>query len=230
MNDYGLIVGANDNIQFDTKRQMLGLMEHGYLTFLGIYEITTDYIPVAIAVRPINLSAITGWANWSESVSGQYNVSLWAPFVEEGITNSIEYAIYSPDANNVTALPTWGMVTYDENGNVVFNSNIRYLKIVDIIDVDRSAILNLEDVTINHSIENPFYIVPYAYCDVWGYVPGPGGGGGGVYFYRLCILKLSSTSAKVKWYLAGRTPPISSSMRPNKFFVPNPLRIAVCVL
>jgi len=227
MNDYGLIVGANDNIQFDTKRQMLGLMGHGYLTFSGIYEITTDYIPAAIAVRPINLSAIIGWAG---SASGQYNVKLWAPFVGGETTYPIEYAIYSPDANNVIALPTWGMVTYDENGNVVFNSNIRYLKIVDIIDVDRSAILNLEDVTINHSIENPFYIVPYTYCQVWGYVSGPGGGGAGVYFYRLCILKLSSTSAKVKWYLAGRTPPVSGSMGTNKFSVPNPLRIAVCVL
>ncbi len=234
MSNYGLVTGLNGNIQFDTNRKVLGLLEHdsastwtaisaytGTLSYK--YEISSDYIIAAIAVKP----------SYSTTVIGRSDSFLLMPLgiIQSG-TDTIEYAVYSPDVNDIHALPTWGLVTYNEDGDVVFNSDVNYLKIVDIKDIDRSTLLNWGSVTINHDVKNPFYIIPNNWGGGGYAAPGPGGGGTGALYRSIGVRKLSETSAKIEWFYVWNTPPVMGfGYKLNDFFnVPNPFRVAICTL
>ena len=248
MSDYGLIIGENENIQFDTKRQMLGLFERGYIsetswtplvTAQGTtsyrYSFPDNYNPIAIAIKPPYSTFVVGIvAKSSDFPGGGIIQSGRDPIggISYSETSPVDYAIYTADINQTHSIPNWGLVTYNENGEVVFNSDIRYLKITDIIDVNRTALLNFENVIINHSVQNPFYIIPYSYCETWEFITGGIGAGAGVVIRHLGIRQINSTSAQIGWFVRLRSGVIYGSgyYAPPYFRVPNPLRIAVCVL
>lgn len=248
MSRYGLIVGKNGNIQFDTQRQTLGLMEHGYVnetgwtiystyngTYMYTYVFPNNYNIIATAVKP-NYNAFVACATGSSTYfpGGGLIQSGRDPLggITEASAGPIEYAAYSPDVNQIHGIPSWGLVTYNENGEIVFNSDIRYIKIRNIIDINRSAILNFEDITIEHDELNPFYIVPHGYCETWEYSPGPGGGGVGIVIRLLGAKKIDNYRVKIGWFVSQRSGPVygGSFFAPPVFRVPDPLRIAVCVL
>ena len=247
MSDYGLIIGENENIQFDTKRQMLGLFERGYIsetswtpfvtahgTTSYWYSFPDNYNPIAIAIKPPYSTFVAGIvAKSSDFPGGGIIQSGRDPIggISYSETSPVDYAIYTADTNQTHSIPNWGLVTYNENGEVVFNSDIRYIKIRNIIDINRSAILNFEDITIEHDELNPFYIVPYGYCNTWEHSPGPGGGGVGFVIRLLGAKKIDNYRVKIGWFVRQRSGVIYGSYwAPPYFRVPNPLRIAVCVL
>ena len=238
MSDYGLVTGINRNIQFDTSRRMPGLREHDYAYeanwteveshagFGGfVYPISRSYTISAIAIRPRTESFAIGYTDNLVGVTG------YIGGIAQNIPRTIEYAIYSLDINYTHPIPAWGLMTYDGNGNVIFNSDINYLKIVDIIDINRSKLMNYERVTINHNVLNPFYIIPnnnyhfhiYHSSDHTIY---------SIVFGTVGIRKISATSAELGAFQIFGTgkyqgwPP----QYDDRFFLPNPFRVAVCVL
>ncbi len=221
--NYGLVAGINRNIQFDTNRKLLGLQEHGFasnwtaisyenLAYYHLFD--SDYVITAIAIKPTTSTIALGRVG---THGGQYTGDI----LQSG-TATIEYALYSSDANDIHGIPSYGLVTYNANQEVVFNSDIHYLKIVDIIDVNRSRLLNWESVTIEHDVENPFYIIPNNQAHT------PYMGWPWSRFLSLGIQKINATSAKISWFpfIAHPNAPTST----ERFAVPTPFRIAICVL
>jgi hypothetical protein len=238
MSDYGLVTGVDGNIQFDTNRKVLGLQEHGYASswtehyvrpgiYMYTHEITCNCLIAAIAVRPSFSTIVRSFTHPPRPKSYVPPIGI----VQTG-TDIIEYAVYSPDVNDTHAIPAWGLVTYNESGDVVFNSDVRYLKIVDIIEVNRSTLLNWGSVTISHNVQNPFYIIPDSYGGTGYLAPAPGGAGTGVLYKTLGIQKVSATSAKIEWFTIEGSPAVMGfgSEIDDFFSVPNPFCVAVCTL
>jgi len=259
MSDYGLVTGEAGNIQFDTNRKVIGAWEYGSIsnwvsipTFPSThgYRHTFDYNCniIGIAVRP-NTSTLVGtridrvpaWEydgslgidpNWP-GVGGRGNIFVSSP-------TTIEYAIYSPDAEGRT-IPSWGLITYNENQEIVFNSGLRHLKIREIIEVNRTPLVTWDNewfpgpgtVTFNHNTPDPFYIIPnnYMFMSYQEFRKGR-------LFYGMCVIvigikKISSTSAKLERLILYQTKAeylAKYGPEPPTIDVPNPLRIAVCVL
>jgi hypothetical protein len=230
MSQYGLIVGDDYNIQFDTTRKVLGLWAHDFATSWtlfnpgrpGGYYHSVSY---ACQITGVPFKAINNGPVYTDARN------IYQSYECGG--DNVEYAVYSPDTNNSSSLPAWGLVTYNAQGDIVFNSSVRYMKIRSIIEVARSGFvdnpLDISDysITITHSgIYNPFYLIPYNYGIITWY---DGIGFGGL-FVRLGIQRISDTSSKIGWFTVRSTPPLGGSPLPNKIYVPNPLNIAICEL
>lgn len=255
MNNYGLVTGVNGNIQFDTNRKTIGVWEHGSISswsaiptfdtppFHGyVHEFNYNCNMVGIAVRPNTSTLVTGRVgkitDWNGTyIGGKGNIFVSAP-------TTVEYAIYSPDAES-RIIPSWGLLTYDENQQIVFNSGLRHLKITEIIEVNRNPLVTIDNsywpgpgtVTFSHNTPNPFYIIPNNYIEMtyttW---PGDGKMWVGLHAMVIGVQKISATSAKLERFTLREsgpgTPAGSGGFDYLKAFfdVPNPLRIAVCVL
>lgn len=268
MSGYGVVTGINENIQFDTNRKAIGAWEHGStstwnniptspldpptpLGYIRSFDYNCDMI--GIAIRP-NTSTLIGTSIGSKSYYYYTSIKSSIPpvFVTLGnrgniFTSSpttVEYAIYSPDAESRT-IPSWGLITYNENQEIVFNSGLRHLKITEIIEVNRTPLVTVDNfywpgpgtVTFRHSTPNPFYILPNNFIKMT-YTTWPGDGRMWVSyaFITIGIQKISATSAKLERFilaLSGPETPIHTGFEKHLdvfFEVPNPLRIAVCVL
>lgn len=218
---YGLIVGDDRNIQFDTNRQPLEVWKHEYAnSWTAVLSagcgqgyrsgLSCSCLIAGVGVKP-NTSTFVSRDAWYLYQSG---------------TDTIEYFIGSPDSGSVP-LPAWGLVTYDAAGNVIFNSNARYVKIRQIIDVNRSTLINGSSVDISHNgIENPYYIIPIN----WGVTAYHLGTGFGGCFKMIGVKKISATSAKIGWFVIYGTTAVSGSPPTSCFSVPDPFRVAVCTL
>lgn len=265
MSGYGVVTGINGNIQFDTNRKAIGAWEHGStstwnniptsplepptpLGYIHSFDYNCDMI--GIAIRP-NTSTLIGTS--IGSMSYYYFTSLWGSDVRVTLGDrgniftssptTVEYAIYSLDAESRT-IPSWGLITYNENQEIVFNSGLRHLKITEIIEVNRTPLVTVDDfywpgpgtVTFSHSTPNPFYILPNSFMKMTYATWGDGRMWVAYAFMTIGIQKISATSARLQRLilaLSGHQVPIHAGFekRLDVFFeVPNPLRIAVCVL
>lgn len=266
MSNYGLVTGDAGNIQFDTNRPLIGLWEHGSVsTWAKIptyvdwkypdtlpheigYVHTFDYNCniTAVAVRPNTSTLVAGRVDRVPAYFHKLYDYNWPGVGSRGNifssskTNTVEYAIYSPDAEG-RIIPSCGLITYDENGVIVFNSGLRHLKITEIIEVNRTPLVTLDNtwwptpgtVTFSHNTPNPFYIIPNNYI----YMPYEHFHDRKLY-WGMCVLtigvqKISATSAKLErmiLYVCKYEGKVVHDIGPATFAVPNPLRIAVCVL
>ena len=266
MSNYGLVTGDAGNIQFDTNRPLIGLWEHGSVsTWAKIptyvdwkypdtlpheigYVHTFDYNCniTAVAVRPNTSTLVAGRVDRVPAYFHKLYDYNWPGVGSRGNIfssskkNTVEYAIYSPDAEG-RIIPSCGLITYDENGVIVFNSGLRHLKITEIIEVNRTPLVTLDNtwwptpgtVTFSHNTPNPFYIIPNNYI----YMPYEHFHDGKLY-WGMCVLtigvqKISATSAKLErmiLYVCKYEGKVVHDIGPATFAVPNPLRIAVCVL
>lgn len=270
MSRYGVVTGVNGNIQFDTNRKNIGAWEYGNIPSSGWTAIPTSSLEpptdrgyirsfdyncqmIGIAIRP-NTSTFVGSRIGTMEYSYENSISGSAPPIFITLGNrgniyassptTIEYAIYSLDAESRT-IPPWGLITYDENGVIVFNSGLRHLKITEIIEVNRTPLVTIDNfywpgpgtVTFSHNTSNPFYIIPNNYIEM-NYTTWPGDGRMwlGRAFMTIGIQKISATSARLQRFILALSGPLfpvhlGFENKIDAFFeVPNPLRIAVCVL
>lgn len=239
---YGLIVADGGNIQFDTNRRPLEIWKHDYATNWIVFDSYGPWRPLfpnsspayhatvscsclitVVAVRPTTSSYVVGMPNQLYQTN----------------TDPIEYLVGSIDAGSAP-LPSWGLVTYDAAGNVIFNSNARYLKIRQIIDIPVSTIEGTiehgwwhppDPVTITHNgIYDPYYIVPITNATV-PYVT-MGGTAIGPLILKLGIKKISSTSASLAWFVLCGGPGVMGIDYPfyPQISIPDPFRVAICTL
>lgn len=223
MSEFGVIIGEDGNIILDTNKMVLGIIQSGIITMWGqstqnveakyYYQIDSTETIGAIAIKP--------------TPSG-YSLVEWKR-IHNTTQDPIEYIVYGPNVNSDRPIPQYGLVTYDADGNVVYNSNNKYMKIAEIIDIPYEIIsqYNFSAITINHGTQNPFYLIP----DNQYLIPFPvGSGTGGIAFIFIGIKKLSATSISLKRVLVGHTGPLFGPPGPDPVVnVPNPFRIALCV-
>jgi len=268
MSRYGVVTGVNRNIQFDTNRKTIGAWEYGSISswsaiptsplepptdrgYIHSFDYNCDMVGIAIRPNTSTFSSsrigiisysytttIRGSGNPQFiSLGNRGNVFVSSP-------TNIEYAIYSTDADGRT-IPPWGLITYDENQQIVFNSGLRHLKITEIIEVNRNPLVTIDNaywpgpgtVTFSHNTPNPFYIIPNNYIEMsYSTWPGDGRMWFGRAYMVIGIQKISATSARLQRLLLALSGPefpvhLGFENKINAFFeVPNPLRIAVCVL
>jgi hypothetical protein len=151
-------------------------------------------------------------------------------YIYQNGTNDISYAICSPDSK-VGDIPAWGLVTYDQTGQLVFSSNINYLKIRTIIDVPWSYLSDgVSSYNISHAnVSDPYYLIPLN----WGYegcLVDPSNHSWVRSFKMIGVKKLSSTSAQIGWFRIWGQFNMSDCPydHPVNYNVPNPFRVAVC--
>jgi len=234
--DYGLVIGVNNNIQFDSRRQVLGMWESGTATSWTQYtgggcgnayyhEIDSGRISAICAVRPPTGDTV---CLAPDACTPAHSVGGLGDVIVQTGTGLIEYALYSPDTNAHKPLPGWGLVTYGDRGEIVFNSGNKYLKIREIVDVDRNTLVSAGSVQIEHETENPYYIVPRNIRIISYYISG----NFGACFRTHGVRKLSSTTAEIKVFSLFGTGPVTGSPRGiNPYIgIPNPFRIAICTL
>jgi len=223
MSEFGMIIGENGNIILDTNKMVLGVITSGITTAWG----TINYISQARYYYGMSLAETIGAIAIKPTYSGYSFVFKNA--IRSTIQDSIEYIVYGPNVNSDRPIPQYGLVIYDADGNVVYNSNNKYMKIVEIINVSYSVITRpgFIETTIYHNTANPFYIMPINYYIIpYNATPLLAG----VSYSCLGLKMLSPTSVSIRRIEEHRTGPVTAQPGPPpKLNVPNPFRIALCV-
>lgn len=209
-----MFIGEEGNIQLDTERALVGLVKYDTTSEDRLIVSSTMRI-TAIAVRP----------NDTTYVNAMYNQ------IAQSDMGFIEYLVYSIDVNQNSQKPNYGLVVYDQNGDMTYSSENKYLKITEIVDIpmnylDYAHALVGPPFLVSHNTINPFFIIP-KHRTMWPY-PSSQPGIYGINAFMIGVKKCSSTSTYVGFFHVFSTPPLSDDIEPV-WIIPNPFRIALCV-
>lgn len=110
------------------------------------------------------------------------------------------------DPGNIVASGSHGLIVYNENGEAVFDSRLRYARIVDVVSVPIPALpaegvvgVVQNQASFSHAhADNPYYVVGIVYSRSYGHAVC----GGGLLpsdFVALAIMNVGSSSGAVGW-------------------------------
>lgn len=190
MADYGLKVkNSYDGIQIDSTYKNYTVEEVGTKSFntTTSSQFTVDLVDVdntpIFAIQPITASYLAIW-RWVMSGSSYSGIELVA---QASKSSSFNWVLFTEDSAN--AIPIYGLVVRNNQGNVVFTSGEQYFKIESVTDLSYDY-TSYQDVTVVDA-DNYFILVPHLPWIETATIYWPG------------ILKLTSSSVRIKHFSPG---------------------------
>ncbi len=251
MSDYTISIGEYNNVQLDTQNSLIGSyqiynanswQQIFYRNLNGVLEPITSrfcplpFAPSSIAAIPFKPSTLDYSAACTclriKQEEFTYYTNSCVIRSSESAVDTIQCNVFTKDRMENYPTPQYGMMVFDENGSVIFNSNCNILKIQEICQFS----LNNLPITISHNTQNPFYLVPYASMQTYTlsrtstYLP--------ICFiksYIVGIKKVSATQFSVNWIIFDIYGVGGASMIPEDYseymtIMPNPFSVALCTL
>ena len=164
MSDYGLkIINASGETQIDSIYKNHCLLDSGVTaldvsanSFQEVDFINTTKVPI-VAWRP-NSSWGSAYAGLKKSGADFIDAWFLSQYDNGGGVNSIAWIVFVP--GNVNAIPSYGLVVYNSNGEVVFNGDDNYMKIQSVYTGSLGNI-SVEDADNNYFILMPVFPMRY---------------------------------------------------------------------
>jgi len=163
MADYGLVIkNLAGQVQIDSLYKNFCWKEGGSLNIVeGENELdfaNVSQVPL-IAIRP-STTTFCVLDKLFKSAAGDYT---GAPVRGEiGESGTIEWELFI--AETVNALPAYGLVVRNPSNEVVFSSNEKYLKIIDVHSFTLTAgYYNYKNITVHDANTHYFILYPYSY-------------------------------------------------------------------
>jgi len=165
MSDYGLkIINAGSEVQIDSIYKNYCLLDSG-VTALNLLDssfqevdfINTTKVPI-VAWRP-NSSWGSAYAGLKKSGANFIDAWFLSQYDNEGGANSIAWIVFVP--GNVNVIPSYGLVVYNSNGEVVFSGDDNYMKIQSVYTGSLGNI-SVKDADNNYFILMPVFPMRYA--------------------------------------------------------------------
>jgi len=197
MSDYGLkIINASGETQIDSIYKNHCLLDSGVTaldvsanSFQEVDFINTTKVPI-VAWRP-NSSWGSAYAGLKKSGADFIDAWFLSQYDNGGGVNSIAWIVFVP--GNVNAIPSYGLVVYNSNGEVVFSGDDNYMKIQSVYTGSLGNI-SVEDADNNYFILMPVFPMKYA---------GGGYTSPAVLFYTMGLKKVNSTTIAVEEFVFG---------------------------
>jgi len=160
MADYGLLVkNTNGQVQIDSLYRNFSFWESGTLDISEGYNTIdftdTSQVPI-VAIRPSS-TTYCALARLNKSSGNYASASVEGEIGESG---TIGWAVFVEGTLN--PLPSYGLVVRNPSGDVVFSSNERYFKIIDVYSLNVSE-GGYVDVSVQDADNNYFVLYPYSY-------------------------------------------------------------------
>uniref|UniRef100_A0A6M3L155 Uncharacterized protein n=1 Tax=viral metagenome TaxID=1070528 RepID=A0A6M3L155_9ZZZZ len=160
MADYGLeVFNSNNGLQIDSKYRNFSYQDSGSLSIsVGLNTINfvdTDEVPI-IAIQP-STATYCMLHTLNKSGGDFITASIWGERLASGTINWMSFI-----EGTVITLPTYGLLVYDSSGTVVFSSEDRHMKIVDVY-TGTCAKSGTSDETVSNANNNYFILYPQSY-------------------------------------------------------------------
>jgi len=194
MTDYGLLVkNVSGQVQIDGLYRNFSYWESGTLDISEGYN-TIDFSDVSqvpiVAIRPSS-TTYCALARLNKSSGNYVSASVEGEIGESG---TIGWTVFVEGMLN--SLPSYGLVVRNPSGDVVFSSNEKYFKIIDVYSLNVSE-GGYTDVAVQNADNNYFILYPYSYYIESDIAEGEGEELWSSDVYSMGMKKISSTTIRV---------------------------------
>lgn len=214
MSDYGLLVkNTTGDVQIDSLYRNLSYDESGTSATItnatgvgGVYfttvSITNSSLVPLILIKPDD-DHFVAIKQYRKSGTNFINFDMWTECTDAGtVTTDVDWKCYRE--NRTASGDNYGLLVYNPDGEVCFDSGKSYFKVHSIhtIDLTSPAVGDRQpgdSETVTHSgISNPYYIItPTAYFNTLTEVTATTFR---QIYWNIGVKRVSSTSVEVGWY------------------------------